>query len=62
MTDSKLHLIGNLPFNIASPLLVQWMKMLSNQSGIFKFPNTAMTLMFQKEVGDVSIHLLMSDL
>ncbi|RIA93625.1 S-adenosyl-L-methionine-dependent methyltransferase [Glomus cerebriforme] len=46
---SNLHLIGNLPFNIASLFLVQWIKMLSNQSGIFKFPNITMTLMFQKE-------------
>jgi len=49
---SNLHLIGNLPFNIASPFLVQWIKMLSNRSGIFKFSNITMTLMFQKEVGD----------
>ncbi|CAI2165037.1 7841_t:CDS:10 [Funneliformis geosporum] len=50
--DSSLHLIGNLPFNVATPLLGQWINMLSNRSGIFKFPNTKMTLMFQKEVGD----------
>ncbi|RHZ61374.1 hypothetical protein Glove_348g30 [Diversispora epigaea] len=50
--EGKLHLIGNLPFNVASPLLVQWMKMLYKREGIFKFPNVIMTLMFQKEVGD----------
>ncbi|PKC09817.1 S-adenosyl-L-methionine-dependent methyltransferase [Rhizophagus irregularis] len=49
---SNLHLIGNLPFNIASSFLVQWIKMLSDRSGIFKFSNITMTLMFQKEVGD----------
>jgi len=49
---SNLHLIGNLPFNIASSFLVQWIKMLSGRSGIFKFSNITMTLMFQKEVGD----------
>ncbi|CAG8593204.1 2472_t:CDS:2 [Diversispora eburnea] len=43
---------GNLPFNVASPLLIQWMKMLYKREGIFKFPNVIMTLMFQKEVGD----------
>lgn len=62
MIDSNLHLIGNLPFNIASPLLVQWMKMLSNRSGLFKFPNITMTLMFQKEVGNVSIYLFVDEL
>ncbi|CAG8450799.1 5776_t:CDS:10 [Funneliformis caledonium] len=51
-SDSSLHLIGNLPFNVATPLLGQWINMLSNRSGIFKFPNIKMTLMFQKEVGD----------
>ncbi|PKK70445.1 S-adenosyl-L-methionine-dependent methyltransferase [Rhizophagus irregularis] len=49
---SNLHLIGNLPFNIASSFIVQWIKMLSDRSGIFKFSNITMTLMFQKEVGD----------
>lgn len=57
---SNLHLIGNLPFNIASSFLVQWIKMLSDRSGIFKFSNITMTLMFQKEVGDVRIYLLIN--
>ncbi|CAJ0638485.1 14349_t:CDS:2 [Entrophospora sp. SA101] len=33
-------------------LLVQWIKMISNKSGIFKIPHISMTLMFQKEVGN----------
>ncbi|CAG8711648.1 3998_t:CDS:2, partial [Gigaspora rosea] len=49
---NRLHVIGNLPFNISTPLLVQWMKMLSKRSGIFQISNITMTLMFQKEVGD----------
>ncbi|CAG8481141.1 4765_t:CDS:2 [Acaulospora morrowiae] len=55
--NCRVHLIGNLPFNIASPLLVQWMKMLYNREGIFRFPSVSMTLMFQKEVGDVGINI-----
>ncbi|CAG8490481.1 7116_t:CDS:2, partial [Acaulospora colombiana] len=51
-SKSRVHLIGNLPFNVASPLLVQWMKMLYGREGIFRFPNVSMTLMFQKEVGN----------
>ncbi|CAG8537214.1 25962_t:CDS:2 [Dentiscutata erythropus] len=50
--ENRLHVIGNLPFNISTPLLVQWMKMLSKRSGIFQISNITMSLMFQKEVGD----------
>lgn len=50
--ENRLHVIGNLPFNISTPLLVQWMKMLSKRSGIFQISDITMTLMFQKEVGD----------
>nr|CAG8440224.1 5784_t:CDS:2 [Entrophospora candida] len=49
---TNLYLIGNLPFNISTKLLVQWIKMISNKSGIFKIPHVSMTLMFQKEVGN----------
>ncbi|ORY05345.1 S-adenosyl-L-methionine-dependent methyltransferase [Basidiobolus meristosporus CBS 931.73] len=49
---NSVHLVGNLPFNIASPLLIQWLKMVSKREGIFEFRNISMTLMFQKEVGE----------
>ncbi|KAJ1787937.1 hypothetical protein IW139_002698 [Coemansia sp. RSA 353] len=48
----SVHLVGNLPFNVATPLLVQWLHMVSRMEGIFGTPNVSMTLMFQKEVGD----------
>ncbi|MBL4907032.1 MAG: 16S rRNA (adenine(1518)-N(6)/adenine(1519)-N(6))-dimethyltransferase, partial [Sneathiella sp.] len=38
------HIIANLPYNIATPLLIKWLK----SRHLFK----SMTLMFQKEVGD----------
>ncbi|CAG8590729.1 3087_t:CDS:2, partial [Paraglomus brasilianum] len=47
-----IHLIGNLPFNIATPLLMQWISMTSKRSGIFRKSNITMTLMFQMEVAD----------
>ncbi|KAJ1786456.1 hypothetical protein LPJ59_005928 [Coemansia sp. RSA 2399] len=47
-----VHLLGNLPFNVATPLLIQWLHFLSMQQGIFGAPNVSMTLMFQKEVAD----------
>ncbi|PVZ98077.1 hypothetical protein BB558_002507 [Smittium angustum] len=47
----NVHLIGNLPFNISTPLLTSWLRMLYNKEGIFSLPNPKLTLMFQKEVG-----------
>ncbi|KAJ1935230.1 hypothetical protein FBU59_005453 [Linderina macrospora] len=47
-----VHLLGNLPFGVATPLLVQWLHMLAMKEGIFSAPNASMSLMFQKEVGD----------
>ncbi|KAG0288422.1 Dimethyladenosine transferase 1, mitochondrial [Linnemannia gamsii] len=51
--NSTIRLLGNLPFGIASPLLIQWLKMMSLQQGIFHANNqVSMTLMFQKEVAE----------
>ncbi|KAG0277984.1 Dimethyladenosine transferase 1, mitochondrial [Linnemannia exigua] len=51
--NSTIRLLGNLPFGIASPLLIQWLKMMSLQQGIFHANNrVTMTLMFQKEVAE----------
>lgn len=40
----KAHIIANLPYNVATPLLIKWLK----KRHLFK----SMTLMFQKEVGE----------
>ncbi|CAF3854635.1 unnamed protein product [Rotaria magnacalcarata] len=34
---SPIHLLGNLPFNIAIPLLIRWLKQVSTRSGPFSF-------------------------
>ena len=34
-TSSPIHLLGNLPFNIAIPLLIRWLKQVSTRSGPF---------------------------
>jgi dimethyladenosine transferase 1 len=50
-----MHIMGNLPFNVASPLLLQWLHQQAGQKGLFGIGGDVwMTLMFQKEVGDVS--------
>ncbi|CAO3615245.1 unnamed protein product [Cunninghamella echinulata] len=53
ITD-PVHIMGNLPFNIATPLLIQWLHILAIRQGIFGISTQSawMTLMFQKEVGD----------
>lgn len=52
--DHPVHIMGNLPFNIASPLLLQWLHQQSSKEGLFGIGSDIwMTLMFQKEVGDV---------
>ncbi|KAF9975679.1 hypothetical protein BGZ73_000582 [Actinomortierella ambigua] len=49
--NAQVRLLGNLPFGVASPLLIQWLKMMSLRQGLFQGSNKAtMTLMFQKEV------------
>jgi dimethyladenosine transferase 1 len=55
-TTTIPHIMGNLPFNIATPLLLQWLHMLAGRQGLFGLSSNGagMTLMFQKEVGDVS--------
>jgi dimethyladenosine transferase 1 len=53
--DQPIHIMGNLPFNVASPLLLQWLHQQAGQQGLFGIGSDIwMTLMFQKEVGDVS--------
>lgn len=54
-SSSPLHIMGNLPFNVASPLLIQWLHQSAAREGLFKLGDVWMTLMFQKEVGEVKI-------
>ncbi|KAI9267340.1 S-adenosyl-L-methionine-dependent methyltransferase [Sporodiniella umbellata] len=52
-SDLPIHIMGNLPFNVASPLLVQWLHQRANKQALFGYENdVCLTLMFQKEVGD----------
>ncbi|WP_169568757.1 16S rRNA (adenine(1518)-N(6)/adenine(1519)-N(6))-dimethyltransferase RsmA [Sneathiella limimaris] len=44
LLPEKAHIIANLPYNVATPLLIKWLK----KRELFK----SMTLMFQKEVAD----------
>jgi 16S rRNA (adenine1518-N6/adenine1519-N6)-dimethyltransferase len=46
--DCKRAIVANLPYNVATPLLIGWLKQIREHPGAFE----SMTLMFQKEVAD----------
>lgn len=44
------HLVGNLPFSVASPLLVRWLRQISRREGPFQRGRVPLALTFQLEV------------
>ena len=48
MADAPRVIVANLPYNIATPLLIGWLKQIRVDHNAYK----SMTLMFQKEVAD----------
>ncbi|KAK4876700.1 hypothetical protein RN001_009206 [Aquatica leii] len=47
-----LNLIGNLPFNVSTNLIIRWLKSVSERKSAWAFGRTKMTLTFQKEVAE----------
>ena len=46
------HLIGNLPFNIATPLLFKLLLKISDRNSVFSCGRVPMTFLFQQEFGE----------
>lgn len=47
-----IFIIGNLPFNVSTPLIIKWLHAIAEQRGPWAFGRTKMTLTFQKEVAE----------
>ncbi|KAK7063177.1 Dimethyladenosine transferase 1, mitochondrial [Halocaridina rubra] len=48
----KIHIVGNLPFNISTPLIIRWLHDVSVQKNAWVFGRVPMTLTFQYEVAE----------
>ncbi|EFA74579.1 Dimethyladenosine transferase [Heterostelium album PN500] len=49
---SKVKIIGNLPFNVGTHLMLKWIRQIKPREGLFEFGRVPMILMFQKELAD----------
>lgn len=52
--EADLHVLGNLPFSVSIPLLLQWLAAITTRSGPFQYGRCSLTLTFQSEVAEVS--------
>ena len=46
----NIEVIGNLPFNVSTPLLIRWLDAISSRRSIWRYGRVPLTLTFQMEV------------
>lgn len=56
----NIHLIGNLPFNVATPLIIKWLHAVSEKKSAWRYGRVSMTLTFQKEVAERMVAPILS--
>lgn len=47
-----IHVLGNLPFSISTPLIIKWLSAISSKSNIWSYGRVPLTLTFQQEVAE----------
>ena len=47
-----IRVLGNLPFNVATPLIIRWLSNMSARDNIFSYGRVPLTLTFQQEVAE----------
>ncbi|XP_066948115.1 dimethyladenosine transferase 1, mitochondrial [Macrobrachium rosenbergii] len=53
----KIHIIGNLPFSVSTPLIIRWLQDISLRRNAWIFGRVPMTLTFQLEVAQRMVAL-----
>lgn len=48
----NIHLIGNLPFNVSTFLIIRWLEQISKRDSAWSYGRVKLTLTFQKEVAE----------